>query len=236
MSSPMVAGAVALLLQKSPTLTEPELVSLLREGVHHVRGAMPFQDQAGVGELDVEGALDALDETTTPRAGLPAADASWLSLATDVVSADGKRPVSGFLELRTAGGVDRADQFDASRLVATASLPGASLTAPVVSRVGPGLWSLSVAVPAGYGGATLTVGATFDGAAIVNPVSLPVASDVWTAHAASEARGSGCTVGGSGGSGGSGGNGGANGVAALVASVAIFLRRSRRRRLTRPRA
>ena len=196
MSSPMVAGAVALLLQKSPTLTEPALTALLREGAHHVRGAVPFQDQPGVGELDVEGALAALDETTTPRAGLPAADASWLSVSSDVVSADGRRPVSAFLQLRTAGGVDRADQFDAARLAGTASLPGASLGAPLLRRVGPGLWSMTVAVPAGYGGETITLGATFDGAPLVTPVVLPVASDVWTAHSAAEAGGSGCAIGG----------------------------------------
>ncbi len=225
MSSPMVAGAVALLLQKSPTLTEPELVLLLQEGAHHVRGAQPFQDQAGAGELDVEGALAALDETGSPQVGLPAADASWLALSSDVAPADGTRPVSALLELRTAGGVDRADQFDASRLAGTATLGGSALAAPALARLGPGLWSMSVDVPAGSGGEQLTVGATFDGVAIVHPVSVPVATDVWTAHAAVEARGDGCSL-----ARGEDSGGLRAPVAAAIAFLAALGARSRHRR------
>ena len=206
-------------------MTEPELVTLLQAGAHHVRGALPFQDQAGAGELDVEGALTALDETTTPREGVPAADASWLSLASDYAPADGKRAVTALLELRTAGGVDRADQFDASRLAGTASLASAPLSAPSLTRLGPGLWSMSIAVPAGFGGETLTVGATFDGVPVVHSLAVPVATDVWTAHGAVEGKGGGCLV-----AAGDDAGGLRAPLSAAVGLLFVLGRRARRRR------
>ena len=62
MSAPMVAGTIALLFQKDPTLTQDKIVGLLQAGAHDFRGPHPFDDQSGPGELDVLGTLDALEQ------------------------------------------------------------------------------------------------------------------------------------------------------------------------------
>ncbi|MEO6574728.1 MAG: S8 family serine peptidase, partial [Polyangiaceae bacterium] len=49
MSAPMVAGAVALLFQRDPTLTQDKIVALLQAGAHPFRGSAPFEDQGGPG-------------------------------------------------------------------------------------------------------------------------------------------------------------------------------------------
>ena len=63
MASPMVAGAIALLFARDPTLTQDKLVGLLQAGAHPMRGYAPFDDQNGPGELDVAGAFDALEQS-----------------------------------------------------------------------------------------------------------------------------------------------------------------------------
>ena len=193
MSAPMVTGAAALLLQRDPTLTQAKVTSLLQAGAHRFRRDPPFEDQGGPGELDILGAFDALEQLRTPAAYLPSARTSWIALSADYGTADGSTPLTAILELRTADGAHRADVFDEARLQARALLDGEPLPAPVLARRGPGLWSFTVAVPRGRGGATLTLGATFDGEDVVTPKSVPVATDPWNARYAPSATG-GCAV------------------------------------------
>ncbi len=49
MSSPMVAGVIALLFQVDPTLTEDELRAVLQAGAHHFRGSAPYSDSVRPG-------------------------------------------------------------------------------------------------------------------------------------------------------------------------------------------
>jgi subtilisin family serine protease len=195
MSAPLVTGAVALLFQRDPTLTQDKIVGLLQAGAHPSRGSAPFDDQAGPGELDVVGTLDAFEQMRHPAAYLPSADHSWLTLSSSYVAADGSTPLTAILELRTADGKHRADLFDASRLEAHARVNGvAALAVPSsIERRAPGLWVFSVEVPPGLGGASLTVRATFDGADIALPKTLPIASDIWSAEYPTRVSG-GCAV------------------------------------------
>jgi hypothetical protein len=132
MAAPMVAGAVALLFQRDPTLTQDKLMALLQAGAHPFRVASPFEDQGGPGELDVKGALDALDQMQKPALVLPSKDnvacsaacdavchdtcgdacgaASWITLGADYVAADESTPLAVIVELRTAGTPQRASQ------------------------------------------------------------------------------------------------------------------------------
>jgi subtilisin family serine protease len=195
MSAPQAAAAAALLFQRDPTLTQDEVVALLQAGAHPFRTGTPrFEDQGGPGELDVQGSLDALDQMRDPKLVLPSAAASWITLSADELTADGSTPLTAIVELRTAGGTHRADLFSASRLAPVVKLDGSMLSQlPVMQRRAPGVWLFTVTPPAGLGGHTLTLGATFDGEPIVTPKSVAIATDVWTANYPSSVSGS-CSV------------------------------------------
>jgi subtilisin family serine protease len=188
MSSPLVAGAIALLLQRDPTLTEDRITALLQAGAHRFRGLAPYEDQGGPGELDVLGALDALEQTRDGSLLLPSKDKSWLTLSADYVAADGSTPLVAILELRTADGEHRADMLG-DRLQAVVKLDGQPTIPPAITRRAPGLYTFTVRPPPGYGGASLTFGATFDGEDVVTPKTLPVATDIWASDYGGSAKG-----------------------------------------------
>jgi subtilisin family serine protease len=226
MSSPVVAGVVALLLQKDPTLTQDKILALLQGGAHRFRNAVPFEDQSGPGEVDAMGALDALDQMKNPEMQLPVAAQSWLTLSSEYVPADGSTPVTAIVELRTADGKHRADFFDKNRIAPVLLLDGEPFAVrPDIVRRGPGVWFFTWKPPAGLGGSRATFGATFDGEPIVASHTVPIASDQWNAAYPSHATGSGCSVHGIGG----GGERGAP-VAGAVALLALAFGAAGRRR------
>lgn len=195
MSAPVVAGVVALLLQKDPTLTQDKILALLQAGAHRFRADVPFSDQSGPGEVDAMGALDALDQMANPALQIPSAAQSWLALSADYVAADGSTPFTTIVELRTADGAHRADFFDANRLTPTILVDGKPIdTLPPMVRRGPGVWFFEWTPPPGLGGSRATVGALFDGAPIVTPRTIPIATDPWNASYPSHATGGGCVV------------------------------------------
>jgi MYXO-CTERM domain-containing protein len=192
MSAPLVAGAVALLFQVDPTLTQDKVVALLQAGAHPFRGAAPFEDQGGPGELDIRGSLDALDRMHDPQAFQPSLGQSWITLSADYVAADGSTPLTAIVELRTDDGQHRADLLG-DRLQAVVKLDGVPTLPPTILRRAPGVYTFVVQPPAGFGGQSLTLGATFDGADIVTPKTVPIAADVWASQYPSTATG-GCAV------------------------------------------
>lgn len=198
-SAPIAAGASAVLLQNDPTMTQSDVLAALQGGAHPLRGAAPFPEQASVGEVDVLGAVEAADRMRHPATSLPSLAQSWLSTGVAFFLGDGSTPLQAILELRAAasgqGPAPVADGFAASRLAAYALVDGvAQAGAATLVRRGPGVWVVTVQLPGGLGGSQLTVGATFDGADIVVPRSLPIATDAWTASYPSSAKGS-CAMG-----------------------------------------
>jgi hypothetical protein len=229
MSSPVVAGVVALLLQKDPTLTQDKILALLQAGAHRFRGFAPFEDQSGPGEVDAMGALDALDQMRNPALQLPAAAQSWLTLSSGYVPADGSTPVTAIVELRTADAKHRADFFDKQRLAPVLLVDGKPFDrAPEIVRRGPGVWFFVWKPPAGLGGSRATFGATFDGEPIVVPQTVPIASDGWNADYPSHATGSACGV-------ARGRAGTGTGTGESVAAILMVAAAIGRRRVTRTR-
>lgn len=194
MSSPVVAGVVALLFQQDPTLTQDKVLALLQAGAHRFRSDAPFQDQAGPGEVDALGALDALDQMRDPKLYLPDAARSWIALSSDYVAADGSTPVTAILELRTEDGQHRADFFDPNRLAPVLLLDGTPIEAPALIRRGPGVWFFEWKPRPGSGGWQVTFGATFDGKPVVEPRTIAIATDTWTANYPSAASGNSCSL------------------------------------------
>lgn len=179
MAAPVVAGAVALLLEREPTLTQGQAVALIQAGVHPHRGAAPYASQSGPGELDVVGSLAALARMRDPRVALPSATASWISLGGDYWDAAGKTEIQALLELRNEKG-EPADLFDASRLVADVLVGGEPLVPqPAIERLAPGLYRYRALAPASRGGELAHFGARFDGQPIVAVKTVPIGLDGW---------------------------------------------------------
>lgn len=221
MSSPVVAGVVALLLQTDPTLTQDKVMALLQAGAHRFRSSTTFDDQAGPGEVDAIGSLDALDQMKNPALHLPAAAQSWVTLSSEYVPADGSTPVTAIVELRTADRTHRGDFFDAQRLQPVLQVDGKNVSPPPqLVRRGPGVWFFVWTPPAGLGGSRATFGATFDGAPIVTPRTIPISPDRWTALYPSYARGSSCAA-------TPGGSAGAGAIVLGLVVAAAFVRRRR---------
>lgn len=184
-SSPLVAGAAAVLFQQDPTLTQDEVLAALQGGAHRLRGPAPFDDQAGTGELDVPGALAALAAAKTASPRPPLRSQSWLTLGADTFLADGSTPLQAVVSLRgdpgDAGAIVPADDFGDGRVGAYVLVDGRPVTGAVQSfeKRGPGVWIATIGLPAGFGGSALTVGATLDGVDIVEPKTIPIATDIW---------------------------------------------------------
>jgi subtilisin family serine protease len=199
-SAPIVAGTIAVMLQHDPTLTQAEILAALQGGAHPLRGPAPFDDQAGPGEVDVLGAVAAVDRLRDPAVALPLRSESWLTLGADVYLADGSTPLDAVLELRASrpphanAAAPLADGFVQNRLAAYALVDGRPMDgAAQLARRGPGVWVATVQLPAGLGLSQLTLGATFDGVPIVDEKTVPIATDAWTAEYPVSIRG-GCAV------------------------------------------
>jgi len=175
----------------------------------------------------VLGAVAAIDRMNDPQLALPVPGESWLAPGADVFLADGSTPLQAVLELRaarTGGAAPPADGFEQDRLAAYALVDGRLREGAVaLARRGPGVWLATVTLPAGLGGSQLTIGATFDGAAIVDAKTLPIATDEWTAEYPVTLR-AGCGVDGSPVSGG-----GPFAAVGALGIVGLGRRRGRRR-------
>lgn len=195
MSSPVVAGVIAMLLQQDPTLTQEQVIGLLQAGAHRFRGPAAFLNQSGPGEVDAWGSLDALDQMKNPRLFLPHASQSWLTLSADYVAADGSTPLTAIIELRTEDGQHRADLFEGNRLQPLVLVDNVRAEVqPTITRRAPGVYVYAWKPPTGFGGQHASFGATFDGLPIVAPKKLPIAADSWNAAYPSSGGGSGCSV------------------------------------------
>jgi subtilisin family serine protease len=187
MSSPHVAGAIALLMQIDPTLTQGRVTDLLEAGARKATGHPPFDYQLGPGVLDLEGALEALaDEPTDGPA--PDLSKSWYTLSSSYARPDAASPVWGTIELRRADGA-LASGLDGTML--SVDVKNGEIVRPLV-KVRHGLFRFAVAGAAGHVGEALTIDVRY-GAGSLGARTLPIGTDVWTADGAVAAVG-GCSV------------------------------------------
>jgi subtilisin family serine protease len=176
MSSPLVAGAIALLLQRRPELTQGQLRALLQAGARQPSGAILAEQQAGPGELDLRGTLAALIAEDSPIDRAPSRK-SRIVLAASFAHPDASQPLRGLLELRD--GEDQiADGFDERRLALT--VRGGALSKPA-TRVGPGLYGFEVTAPPDSGGEQLRLSLAFDGQ-VLTARDVPIGVDRWVAE------------------------------------------------------
>lgn len=187
MSAPLVSGAIALLLESHPELTQPQLRTLLQAGARQPTGPILAEQQVGPGALDLLGTLAVLAAESSPIDRVPSSQ-SRIALAASFIHPDPRMPLNGLVELR-----DESDQVaDVTDLRSVLlEVSGGSVSAPL-TRLGPGLLGFAVSAPEGSGGRELELRLSFEGRALVSR-QVPIGTDPWLAEAAPTARG-GCGI------------------------------------------
>ncbi|HMI83684.1 MAG TPA: S8 family serine peptidase, partial [Polyangiaceae bacterium] len=198
MSSPQVAGAIALLFERDPRLTQPEVLRLLQAGARRPAGPIIADFQLGPGALDVAAAVAAYDAQTAGLVRDPDAFASWLSLANSYVHPGSGPPLLGTVEVRAADG-SLADGYEPGRL--TLEVGDEGIVAQPLARVAPGLHRFAVAARPGTGTRFVRLEVKIDGVTIGAPGSrvsgyrlLPIGADRWIASGSARIYG-GCNIG-----------------------------------------
>ena len=197
MSSPQVAGAVALLFEREPMLTQPEILLLLEQSARRPRGSIGTDYQLGVGALSVDGAMAAFDARSAAITREPDPSQSWLSLSSGYTRPDLGWSISGTVELRSADG-SIADGFDSQRLSLDVSSEG-TVTRPL-ARVAAGIYRFELRAQPDTGARTMEIDVRLDGTPIGERASrlsghrsLPIGADRWIALGSARAYG-GCSL------------------------------------------
>ena len=187
MSAPVVAGAIALLFERDPTLSQDAARAILQAGARPLQGIILDARQIGPGALDLEGALSVASAGDSPALRVPGSQ-SWLTLSQSYAHPDPSWPLNCFVDLRDSAG-NVADGFDPSRLRLSAE--NASISEPL-TRIASGFYRFALSAPAGSGGQELHLAITFDDHVIMEK-DVPIAVDRWVAEDGVSARG-GCAV------------------------------------------
>lgn len=140
MAAPMVSGAAALLLERQPGLTQPELRGLLLAGAAPLAVAPDLATREGAGVLDIERSVDAASSPPRTAESVPSPVHSRLRAARDMLWSDPTRALTLLLWLRDETGA----VFDAGAERLAVTLSGGELREAAL-RVAPGLYQFSVA-------------------------------------------------------------------------------------------
>lgn len=189
MSAPHVVGATALLLQRDPSLTQPEIVEILQAGAARPTGLVPYDYQLGPGELDLLGALQVLDQSSGGSA-VPDAGQSFYVLSAPYLRPDRDAAVQAVVQLRTADG-SLALRTRAAELAVR--LRNAELVSGP-EHTSAGTWRFSLTAPEGSGGSVAWIDVQYGGRSL-GVRALPIGVDEWTARSVVDAVGGGCAVG-----------------------------------------
>lgn len=174
MSAPIVAGAVALLLERDASLTQPRLREVLQRSAHAIRSGNHQPGVAGAGELDIEAALTFL--ASGPAHCEPDARAGFLSASRAYLPAVGLDGVVVRVQARCADG----SVTDAGNVVLRIDARLDDGVAAVVEPRGDAEFAIApVAQKAGH---WLTIRA-YAGSRLVAPeLVLPVGAGPWDAR------------------------------------------------------
>jgi subtilisin family serine protease len=201
MSSPQVAGAIALLFERDPRLVQSEILHFLQGGARRPVVPIGSELQLGAGALDVAGAMEAYEIRMSGRVRDPDAAASWLSLANSYLHPGSGPPLMGTVEVRAADGA-LADGYDPGRLTLDVGEEG--IVEQPLARVSAGLHRFAVRARSGTGTRFLRLDVKIDGVPVGQPGSrisgrrlIPIGADRWVASGTARFYG-GCSVGASG--------------------------------------
>lgn len=190
MSAPIAAGAVALLFQRDPTLTQLQVRDLLQAGARKLQDAIVSEEavRSGAGLLDIQGALDALEQRDNPEARSASRSRSNLVFAGDFLRPQASSKLQGLIQLRDGQGRAVGD-VSARRLEL---LVEHAHLARRPTQQAPGLYSFELQGIAGNGGSQARVQLLFDGEPWLTG-SIPVAVDPAVAREGVQSSG-GCSL------------------------------------------
>lgn len=184
MSSPHVAGAIALLFQKDPTLVQGEVLGLLVGGSRKPMLDVAAGSTTGPGSLDLMGTFSASDG----GGGQPFAAGSWWTTSTDLLLAGEGASLTGTVMLRDRQG--HPARIDAADL--DVRVRGATLESKEV--IGPGYARFTVTAASDAGLETAALDVFVAGERIGEPRSFPIQVDPWLSKGSFTALG-GCSMG-----------------------------------------
>ena len=194
MSSPHVAGAIALLFQKEMalaetlarpfSLTQAKVTAVLQAGAQYPEGKVHNEVQLGPGELDMIGAVRALEDESG-QSQEPDVAKSWYVLSSGYARPDAAWPVWGTVELRLPDG-ETPLALDGTFL--TLDVQNGVVLQPL-RKIRNGLFRFSVAGELGSSGRELVVDVRYKDRSL-GVKSLPIGNDVWTQHEPLDAVGS----------------------------------------------
>lgn len=190
MASPLAAGAVALLLDRDPNLTQGRIVEILQAGAHGYTGTVVDEAQKGPGEIDMLGALAAFAGEDAAAGTPPDPSASYWTISSAYARPDPTWPIEGLVQLRRADGT-LASGLDGS-LLELEVLGGLVQKAP--TKIRHGTFAFTVSGRRGSEGTTMTVRVLYDGVPIGDAKELPVGGDAFSASEPPQALG-GCSCG-----------------------------------------
>lgn len=159
MAAPLVTGAIALLMQRSPTLTMQEAKSLLMVGTLALTDA-PSADLVGAGQLDIVASLVAQERLLANSTPPPAAHSSRVIWADNFVRPSKSEPLQGFVVLRDDEDLPTGGDVDDIEVLVEG--PGHAEW----SDGGAGLISLKIFAESGSGQQELKVTTQIDGAPV----------------------------------------------------------------------
>lgn len=167
MAAPIVSGAIALLFERDPSLSQNDVRALLQASARRVGG---MDSHVGAGLLDVATALAALNGEASTECK-PSRSRSWLSFGESFARPGAEVPVRALLHVRAAnGGICDVSQAQLHSRVEHASL----VAGP--TRVGPGLFAVSLRAPAGSLGEALLLEVRWDDAVLAR-ATIPIQTD-----------------------------------------------------------
>jgi subtilisin family serine protease len=157
MAAPIVAGAVALLFERDPTLTHQQVRSLLQAGARRLTTAVipEANVRTGAGILDAVASLEALEAMQSDERGTADPDTSHLLLAAEILHPSAESRLQGLIQLRDED--DHVAANVAERRLRL-QLSGAELSR-AINEQAPGLYDFEIkGVPnTGASVATVTV-------------------------------------------------------------------------------
>jgi subtilisin family serine protease len=178
MAAPQVAGAIALLLGQEPSLTQPELLALLRAGARRVGASSPGVSREGAGALDLVATLEVALVGGQSHPAIVDARQSWFALADGYAFCEEASPLQGLLKLRASDGAP-ADPMGGRAPILRVF--GGTLVRPL-RRDAAGLWTFAVVPACAQAQGELRLEAIVDGE-VVASAKIPSGADRWTAEA-----------------------------------------------------
>lgn len=185
MSAPFATGAIALLFQRDPTLTQDDARAVLQAGSRRLAddpetGGAERDYANGAGILDLEGAMVALDRKNIASR----ATSLFLRLGSSYLAADGGLPVTGLVIARDADGRPAEVEGGLGLALGNARIDTA-FEHPAI-----GLYRFSIKALPGHAGEQATI-ALSGGLALKR--TLPIGADRWDAREGVRAGG-GCSM------------------------------------------